>query len=120
MTRTYKRPSIADSPALQQHREMMENAQNQGIAGLDGQPQPGPSDPVTLLREPALKQNSGIRVFSQANVEPMKNVQTRIPLSVYQKLNNLKYFCGQHTSIGDIVCIAITEYLERAENGQKG
>lgn len=120
MNRSFKRPSITDSPALQQHREMMENAQNNGIADLDVQPQPGPSDPVNLLREPALKQSSGIRVFSQANVEPMKNVQTRIPLSVYQKLNNLKYFCGQRISIGDIVCIAITEYLERAENNQKG
>ena len=120
MNRSFKRPSITDSPALQQHREMMENAQNQGVAELDGQPRPGPSDSVAPFHESALKQSSGIRVFSQANVEPMKNVQTRIPLSVYQKLNNLKYFCGQHTSIGDIVCIAITEYLERAESSQKG
>jgi len=120
MNRSFKRPSITDSPALQQHREMMENAQNQGIAGLDGQPQPGPSDPVSPLHDSSVKQSSGIRVFSQATVEPMKNVQTRIPLSIYQKLNNLKYFSGQHTSIGDIVCIAITEYLERAESSQKG
>lgn len=120
MTRSFKRPSITDSPALQQHREMMENAQNNGTADLDAQPQAGPSDPVTPFRDSDLKQSSGIRVFSQANVEPMKNVQTRIPLSVYQKLNNLKYFSGQHTSIGDIVCIAITEYLERADATQKG
>ena len=120
MTRSYKRPSISESPALQQHREMMENAQNNGTADLDVQPQAGPSDPVTPFRDSDLKQSSGIRVFSQANVEPMKNVQTRIPLSVYQKLNNLKYFSGQHTSIGDIVCIAITEYLERADASQKG
>ena len=120
MNRSFKRPSITDSPALQQHREMMENAQNQGIAGFDGQPQPGPSDPVSPFHDSSVKQSSGIRVFSQATVEPMKNVQTRIPLSIYQKLNNLKYFSGQHTSIGDIVCIAITEYLERAESSQKG
>jgi len=120
MNRSFKRPSITDSPALQQHREMIENAQNQGIAGFDGQPQPGPSDPVSPFHDSSVKQSSGIRVFSQATVEPMKNVQTRIPLSIYQKLNNLKYFSGQHTSIGDIVCIAITEYLERAESSQKG
>ena len=52
-------------------------------------------------------------VFSSMTTEPMKNVQTRIPLSTYEKLNRMKYFAGQRTSIGDIVAQAIDEYVER-------
>ena len=52
-------------------------------------------------------------VFSAMTTEPMKNVQTRIPLSTYEKLNRMKYFAGQRTSIGDIVAQAIDEYVER-------
>lgn len=46
-------------------------------------------------------------------MEPMKNVQTRVPLSTYEKLNRMKYFAGQRTSIGDIVAQAIEEYVSR-------
>lgn len=51
--------------------------------------------------------------YQQMNVEPMKYVQTRIPLSLYEKLINMKYFTGQRATIGDISFRAIMEFLER-------
>ena len=56
---------------------------------------------------------TSVGVFSTLNTEPLKNVQTRVPLSIYEKLNRMKYFAGQRTSIGDIVAQAIQEYCER-------
>ena len=48
-------------------------------------------------------------------VEEMKNVQTRVPMSVYAKLNRMKYFCGEQTTIGELCARAIVEDVERRE-----
>ncbi len=91
-----KKSIVAGSPAIEEHEQMMD-AMNQ-------------EQPETV-QQPQQRQQVG--VFSSQQFEPQKNVQTRVPLSVYEKLNRMKYFTGQHTSIGDIVLQAINEYVER-------
>jgi len=91
-TKSYKKSIVAGSPAAMEHEETM--AQMNVASAAATQPTVG--------------------VFSQyPTAEPMKNVQTRIPLSVYEKLNHMKYFAGQRTSIGDILSRAITEFVEK-------
>lgn len=93
-TKSFKKKSIvAGSPAIQEHEAMMSQ--------------------VLTEEQPSTTPAHTPSVFSSAQLEPMKNVQTRIPLSTYEKLNRMKYFAGQRTSIGDIVAQAIDEYVER-------
>lgn len=105
----YKRQSIvAGSPAINEHEDMMEKVlsdndttENVGIG----------SGNVTMGG-----MSGGLANVSKNEtplVENTKNVQTRVPLSVYEKLNRLKYFSGQRTSIGDLVLRAIEEYVVR-------
>ena len=96
MAKSYKKSIVAGSPAAMEHEEAMAQM-NEAPAT---QPTQAPTAPLG--------------VFSQfQTAEPMKIVQTRIPLSVYEKLNRMKYFAGQRTSIGDILSRAITEFVER-------
>ncbi len=93
-TKSFKKKSIvAGSPAIQEHEAMMSQ--------------------VLTEEQPSTTPAHTPSVFSSAQHEPMKNVQTRVPLSIYEKLNRMKYFAGQRTSIGDIVATAIQEYVER-------
>lgn len=58
---------------------------------------------------------SSIQPMANVNVqmpqEPFKNVQCRIPLSLYMQLSQMKYTSGPRTSIGDIAARAIEEYV---------
>lgn len=100
--KSYKKKSIvAGSPAVQEHEAMMEQVMNNGLSLTtteDHNSQP-------------LQRQQPVGVFRSQQYEPMKNVQTRVPLSVYEHLNRMKYFAGQRTSIGDIVAQAINEYV---------
>lgn len=106
--KSYKKKSIvAGSPAAKEHEEMM--VQVNAV-------EPVVTETATSAPENPMVSSTQqyVGVFSQQmNAEPMKNVQTRIPLSVYEKLNRMKYFAGQRTSIGDILSRAITEFVDR-------
>lgn len=98
--KSYKKKSIvAGSPAVQEHEAMMEQVMNGGQSIYTAEDH--------SIRPP----QQPVGVFSSQQYEPMKNVQTRVPLSVYEHLNRMKYFAGQRTSIGDIVAQAINEYV---------
>lgn len=87
-TKKYSRQSIVEgSEAAREHEEMMNGILSRG--------------------------DSGVRDEVYGGL--MKNVQTRIPLSVYEKLNRIKYFSGKSTTIGDLVAQAVREFVERAE-----
>ena len=95
--RSYKKSIVAGSPAALEHEAMISQVNTE-------------DSPAAVSPAPVLPQS----VFSQMQrIEPMKNVQTRVPLSTYEKLNRMKYFAGQRTSIGDIVAQAIEEYVSR-------
>lgn len=103
--KSYKKKSIvAGSPAAKEHEEMM--VQVNAVESVVTET--APENPMVSPTQ------QYVGIFSQQmNAEPMKNVQTRIPLSVYEKLNRMKYFAGQRTSIGDILSRAITEFVDR-------
>lgn len=108
MSKSFKKKSIVSgSPAIQEHEAMMSQLNSEAATVPSG----FPAVESTPVIPPA--GNHRPSVFSSTNMEPMKNVQTRIPLSTYEKLNRMKYFAGQRTSIGDIVAQAIDEYVER-------
>ena len=108
MSKSFKKKSIVSgSPAIQEHEAMMSQLNADAAA-----PSVTPPANSVLGGSPA-EGNHRPSVFSSTNMEPMKNVQTRISLSTYEKLNRMKYFAGQRTSIGDIVAQAIDEYVER-------
>ena len=108
MSKSFKKKSIVSgSPAIQEHEAMMSQ--------LNSEPAPVPDASPAVPSATVIPSAGNQRpsVFSAMTTEPMKNVQTRIPLSTYEKLNRMKYFAGQRTSIGDIVAQAIDEYVER-------
>lgn len=108
MSKSFKKKSIVSgSPAIQEHEAMMSQINSEAATVSSG----FPAVESTPVIPPAGNQRPS--VFSAMTTEPMKNVQTRIPLSTYEKLNRMKYFAGQRTSIGDIVAQAIDEYVER-------
>lgn len=99
--KTSKKSIVAGSPAIEEHEQIMSSVRAESV-------EPAPSGSPA-----ASASGTTIGVFSTLNTEPLKNVQTRVPLSIYEKLNRMKYFAGQRTSIGDIVAQAIQEYCER-------
>lgn len=99
--KTSKKSIVAGSPAIEEHEQIMSSVRAESA-------EPAPSSSPA-----ASASGTTIGVFSTLNTEPLKNVQTRVPLSIYEKLNRMKYFAGQRTSIGDIVAQAIQEYCER-------
>lgn len=99
--KTSKKSIVAGSPAIEEHEQIMSSVRAESA-------EPAPSGSPA-----ASASGTTIGVFSTLNTEPLKNVQTRVPLSIYEKLNRMKYFAGQRTSIGDIVAQAIQEYCER-------
>lgn len=100
MAKSYKKEKksiVAGSPAAMEHEAMMEQV----------------NSPETPVAPAAASVQQYVSVFSQQmNGEPMKNVQTRIPLSAYEKILHMKYFAGQRTSLGDIIYRAIMEFIE--------
>lgn len=107
MAKSFKKNIVSGSPAIQEHEAMMSQLNSEAATVPSG----FPAVESTPVIPPAGNQRPS--VFSAMTTEPMKNVQTRIPLSTYEKLNRMKYFAGQRTSIGDIVAQAIGEYVER-------
>ncbi len=106
MAKSYKKNIVAGSPAAMEHEAMMEQVN----ATETLMPEPAPS---ILESQAAPIPQQHVSVFSQQmNGEPMKNVQTRITLSAYEKLLHMKYFAGQRTSLGDIINSAIMEFIE--------
>lgn len=109
-----KKPIVAGSPAIQEHEAMMSQVLTDEQPSPVSETSPSGSGLGGSLAEKSTGAFLGI--FSSARVEPMKNVQTRVPFSTYEKLNRMKYalsFAGQRISIGDIVATAIREYVER-------
>lgn len=104
-----KKSIVAGSPAAMEHEAMMEQVN----ATETLMPEPAPSVTKTQTAPAAAPVQQHVSVFSQQmNGEPMKNVQTRITLSAYEKLLHMKYFAGQRTSLGDIINTAIMEFIE--------
>jgi len=98
-----KKSIVAGSPAIEEHEQVMSSMRSEAESPAPSAPQSSPAAPA----------GNTVGVFSTLNTEPLKNVQTRVPLSIYEKLNRMKYFAGQRTSIGDIVAQAIQEYCDR-------
>lgn len=101
--RSYKRSLLDNSPAIQEHEETMD-------AMLSEQPsqEPAPA-PSPAPSESSIQPMANVNV--QMPQEPFKNVQCRIPLSLYMQLSQMKYTSGPRTSIGDIAAKAIEEYV---------
>lgn len=108
-----KKSIVADSPAVKEHMAFMESLAHE---------QEATPPAVAVTQEPAAKEPQKVqrpkattepqRVFAANQSVPTKNVQTRVPLSVYEKLTRLKVYSDkEHTSIGDIVLQAINEYV---------
>lgn len=108
MAKFRKQSIVAGSPAIQEHEEMMNT-----VLDDTSQQVAVPAGEAAGQLPPTASTASHPGVFSAALAEPMKNVQTRIPLSLYEKLNRMKYFAGQRTSIGDILAQAIQEFADR-------
>ena len=104
--KTSKKSIVAGSPAIEEHEQIMSSVRAESD-------EPAPSGSPATPAPAASASGTTIGVFSTLNTEPLKNVQTRVPLSIYEKLNRMKYFAGQRTSIGDIVAQAIQEYCDR-------
>lgn len=107
-----KKSIVADSPAVKEHMAFMESlAHEQEVippAAAVAQ-EPAAKEPQKEQRPKATEPQ---RVFAANQSVPTKNVQTRVPLSVYEKLTRLKVYSDkEHTSIGDIVLQAINEYV---------
>lgn len=107
--RSYKRSLLENSPAIQEHEEMMDamlSGESQQPVG-EGTPAPesAPVPPVSPQVE------YGTVSQQPTTTEPYKNVQCRIPLSLYMQLSQMKYTSGPRTSIGDIAARAIEEYV---------
>ena len=103
--RSYKRSLLENSPAIQEHEEMMDamlSGESQQPVG-EGTPAPE-SAPVPQVEYGTVSQHP-------TATEPYKNVQCRIPLSLYMQLSQMKYTSGPRTSIGDIAARAIEEYV---------
>ncbi len=105
-----KKSIVAGSPAAMEHEAMMEQVN----ASETLMPSPATSASEAQAAPAAIPvPQQHVSVFSQQmNGEPMKNVQTRITLSAYEKLLHMKYFAGQRTSLGDIINSAIMEFIE--------
>ena len=104
-----KKSIVVGSPAAMEHEAMMEQVN----ATETLMPETAQSVPETFTSPAAAPIQQYVSVFSQQmNGEPMKNVQTRIPLSAYEKILHMKYFAGQRTSLGDIIYRAIMEFIE--------
>lgn len=110
-TKSYKKKSIvAGSPAIQEHEAMMQEVMNEQLANDT------PAAPTASV--PTGKGVKPTGVFSQYATGMTKNVQTRIPFDMYQRLLALKMQSEQRDkklklSIGDLVLQAIDEYLQR-------
>lgn len=94
-----------ESPLMKQ----TEAAVVQGYQAIEkkeqgGEVQPKTQQPVAIAT-PGTKQN--------ATQEPTKGVQAYIPMSMYRKLNNLKYERGE--TIGNLLVQAIAFWLEKQE-----
>lgn len=110
-TKSYKKKSIvAGSPAIQEHEAMMQEVMNEQPVNDT------PAAPTASV--PTGKGVKPTGVFSQYATGMTKNVQTRIPFDMYQRLLALKMQSEQwdkklKLSIGDLVLQAIDEYLQR-------
>ena len=112
MPNSFKKPNkkksiVAGSPAIQEHEAMMESMQKETAESVATQ------QPANLP-----KGTKPTGVFSQYATGMTKNVQTRIPFDMYQRLLALKMQSEQRDkklklSIGDLVLQAIDEYLQR-------
>lgn len=108
MPNSFKKPNkkksiVAGSPAIQEHEAMMESMQKETAESVATQPANLP------------KGTKPTGVFSQYSQQGVKNVQTRIPFTMYEQLNRIKMQSqqeGNSLSIGDIVLQAIEEYLK--------
>lgn len=109
MPNSFKKPNkkksiVAGSPAIQEHEAMMESMQKETVEFVATQ------QPANLQ-----KGTKPTGVFSQYSQQGVKNVQTRIPFTMYEQLNRIKMQSqqeGNSLSIGDIVLQAIEEYLK--------
>lgn len=105
---------VAGSPAIQEHEAMMEEVNND-----DRYNEPEKSEPsrnkVSRQSVAKPKNSDPNGVFSQFSGEDKVNVQTRVPVEIYAKMNNLilqAKIRKQKLSIGEIVYNAIVEYLD--------
>lgn len=118
-----KKSIVAGSPAIndfEQERQLAEKkaeqmAQQSASDSVvkDNLTTQQPQSPV-IANEP-----EKVSVFSRNQVEATKNVQTRIPLSMYDEFDELRkriYVNGSRASIGELMKRAIGEYIERHRN----
>ncbi len=98
MRRSYKKNMVADSPAIQEHEQIMQQVEQNAA--------------VVHQSRKGVKPTG---VFSQYSQQGVKKVKTRIPFAMYEQLNRIKMQSqqeGNSLSIGDIVLKAIEEYLK--------
>lgn len=81
--KTSKKSIVAGSPAIEEHEQIMSSVRAESA-------EPAPSGSPAAPTPAASASGTTIGVFSTLNTEPLKNVQTRVPLSIYEKLNRMK------------------------------
>ena len=116
MPNSFKKPNkkksiVAGSPAIQEHEAMMESMNKEEVRGQRADD----NSQLSTLNSQLPKGTKPTGVFSQYSQQGVKNVQTRIPFSMYEQLNRIKMQSqqeGNSLSIGDIVLQAIEKYLQ--------
>lgn len=93
-----------ESPLVKQ----TEAAVVQGYQTIEEKEQGGGSE-----QRPSASQYATVPPSPTKAQEPTKGVQAYIPMSMYRKLNNLKYERGE--TIGNLLVQAIGEWLETQE-----
>ena len=111
--KTKKGSIVAGSPAIQEHEAMMQEVRDDSRYS-DAEKSADPQQPVKGAKPGS--------VFSQYQDVPTKNVQTRIPFDMYQRMLTLKMQKEQQhrdqtgksvtISIGELTLNAIEKYLQ--------
>lgn len=102
---------VAGSPAIQEHEAMMEEVNNDDRYN---EPEKSANRQPAKVAKPKNSDPNG--VFSQFSGEDKVNVQTRVSIDTYAKIQNMilqAKMRKQKLSVGEIVNNAIVEYLDR-------
>lgn len=108
-----KQPIVEGSPAVTEHEAMMQRVAEEDAGTATDTRMDGSADDASAPLPTAGTSAESVALKQPQTDEQLKNVQTKIPLSLYEKLNHMKYFNGQRTSIADLVLQSIKEFVER-------
>ena len=105
---------VAGSPAIQEHEAMMEEVNNDDRYNEPEKSAVAATQRPVRAAKPKNSDPNG--VFSQFSGEDKVNVQTRVSIDTYAKIQNMilqAKMRKQKLSVGEIVHNAIVEYLDR-------